>query len=237
MNSELFERLQGFRTPSRTPIPADSYVVAQLEGVDFDGIFNSPDFDFENAFDVRFGKMMVRTASHLLGGDACGLFSYTELTSASVLLDRRLVGERWKDVTDLQNYLVGLSSARMTMLLDEEALFICRLYAFNHADLAIGYFTWRQQEAYLQALDGYCTYVLLQKDDSSREHVRSLLSGLGPREKEEILQQNSIDFSAVPAWQRNGTGVSLDSEGGVSVDSNLPRDAGYRSYLQRFFVD
>ncbi|PID37890.1 MAG: hypothetical protein CSA24_01230 [Deltaproteobacteria bacterium] len=229
--------MQGFRIPPATPIPADSHVVAQLEGVDFDGIFNSPEFEYENAFDVRFGKMMVRTASHLLGGDACGLFSYTELTSVSVLLDRRLVGERWKEVADLQNYLVGLSSARMTMLLEEESLFICRLYAFNNSDLAIGYFAWRQQEAYLQALDGYCTYVLMQKDESSREHVRSLLSGLGPREKEEILQQNKIDFTSVPAWQRNGTGVALNTEGRVSVDSNLPRDAGYTAYLQRFFVD
>jgi tRNA(His) 5'-end guanylyltransferase len=236
MNSELFERLQGFRIPPSTPIPADSYVVAQMEGVDFDGIFNSPEFEFENAFDARFGKMMVRTASHLLGGDACGLFSFTELTAASVLLDRALVAERWVDVADLQNYLVGLSSARMTMLLEEEALFICRLYAFNRSDLAIGYFTWRQQEAYLQALDGYCTYVL-QKDDSSREHVQSLLSGLGPREKEEILQQHNIDFTSVPAWQRNGTGVSLNAEGGVSVDSNLPRDGAYTAYLQRFFAD
>ena len=237
MNSDLFERLQSFRIPASTPIPADAYVVAQLQGVDFDGIFNSPDFEYENAFDARFGKMMVRTASHLLGGDACGRFSYTELTSASVLLDRRLLYERWKDVADVQNYLVGLSSARMTLLLDEEALFICRLYAFSRPDLAVAFFTWRQQEAYLEALDGYCTYVLLQKEDNSRDQVRMLLSGLGPREKEEILQQNSIDFSTVPAWQRNGTGVSLNPEGGVSVDSSLPRDAAYTAYLQRFFED
>lgn len=234
MNSDLLERLRGFLIPPAMPIPQGSYVVAQLQGVDFEGIFNSPEFEFENAFDARFGKMMVRTASHLLGGDACGLFGYTELMEMSVLLDRRVLSDRWQDVADLQNYLVGLSSARMTMLLEEEALFICRLYAFHRADLAVAYFTWRQQEAYSEALDGYCRYVLLQKDDSSKEHVRTLLAGLGPLEKEEILQQNKIDFSTVPAWQRHGTGVSLNAQEGVSVDSKLPHDGAYAAYLQRY---
>lgn len=237
MNSELLERLRGFRVPPATPIPADHYIVAQLQGVDFDGVFNSDDFEFENAFDVRFGKMMVRTTSHLLGGDACGRYGYTELTEMSVLLDRKSVGRRWKEIADLQDYLVGLSSARMTMLLEEEAMFICRLYAFARPDLVLAYFSWRQQEAFLAALDGYCKHVLLQADNSSPEHVSKLLSGLGPREKEEILGQNNIDYEAVPAWQRYGSGVSLGEGGAVTVDTNLPRDAAYSAYIQRFLED
>jgi tRNA(His) 5'-end guanylyltransferase len=237
MNDRLLERLRGFRLPQLTAIPDDHYVVVQLIGVDFEGIFNSPDFAFENAFDARFGKLMVRTAGHLLGGDACGIYAYSELMQISVLLKRRVVAKSWGDATDLQNYLVGLAGAKMTMLLEEEALFLCRLYSFSSPDLVMLYFTWRQQMAYASALDGYCRVVLSQREGATVATVSTLLEGLGPTEKEEILSQNDIDFSSVPAWQRYGTGVRLGEGGAVAVDTALPHDGQYNLYLKQFLTD
>lgn len=231
MNSPLLDKLRGFRCPQASQIPADSLVVAELAGIDFEGIFNSPEFEYDNAFDARFGKMMVRATSHLLGGDACGIFGYTELTQLSLLLDQGAVQRRWDDATDLQNYLVGLASAKMTLLLEEEALFICRLYAFPSAALVGGYFVWRQQEAYLNALDGYCRLVLGRK--GSAEQADTLLSGLGSEEKQEVLRQNDIDYESIPGWQRFGSGVHLDADGKITVDTTLPRDAAFGEYAAK----
>jgi tRNA(His) guanylyltransferase len=234
MNQALLERLRGFQIPSATPIPAGQYMVAHLQGLDFDGILNSPDFGFKQPFDVDFGKMMVRTTSHLLGGDACGRFGYTELTEMSVLLDYRGVGARWKDAVDLQSYLVAQAASKMSLQLEDEALFTCRLYSFSKSDLVIAFFLWRRQEAALAALDRYCSHVLV-KGGSASENVRSILDGLAPVDKEEILRQNSVEYGELPAWQRVGSGVSLADNGSrVVVDANLPDESSYSAYLQRY---
>jgi tRNA(His) 5'-end guanylyltransferase len=234
MNLTLLERLRGFQIPAATPLSKGSHLVARLQGVDFEGLLDSPDFDFTRPFDEKFGKMMVKTASYLLGPDACGRYGYIEQNEFSMLLDQGLVAQIWKDANELQNYLVALCSSKMSLILEDEALFSCRLYSFSKPDLVIAYFVWRQQEAYLKALDRYCTYVLSESKNNPKM-VASILDGLGPLEKEEILHQNGIDYSNLPAWQRRGASISLTSDGkGVRVDTNLPEKDDYRPYLSKY---
>ena len=233
MNTTLLERLRSFQVPATTPLPDGRQVVARLQGVDIAGILDSPEFGFTRPFDARFGKMMVRTGSHLLGGDPCGRYGFVEQLEMSVLLDQRLVAERWEDASDLQAFLVAVASSKLSLQVEDEALFTCKLYSFSKSDLVIAYFMWRQQEAYLAALDRYCSYVLA-KEGSSQESISKLLEDLGPLEKEEILRQNGLEYSELPAWQRRGSSVYLNDEMRVVVDTNLPQDAEYRPYLQRF---
>lgn len=232
MNTNLLERLRSFQIPPTTPLSEGNHVVARLQGVEYEGIIDSPEFGFEQPFDARFGKMMVRTASHLLGGDVCGHFGYVEQLEFSMLMDFRTLTSRWTDASDLQSFLVALASSKMSLQVEDEALFTCNLYSFANADLVIAYFMWRQQEAYVTALNRYCIYVLSK--ESSPETVANILEGLGPLEKEEILRQNGIEYSEVPAWQRRGAGVSLASDNRVSVEANLPEDSAYRPFLQQF---
>jgi len=232
MKTTLLERLRGFQVPAATPIMPGYYVVARLQGVDFGAILDSPSFGFTRPFDANFGKMMVRTASHLVGGDACGRFGFTELTEFSVLLDHRTLATRWKDATELHGYLVALASAKISLQIEEEALFGCKLYSFTKSELAIAYFMWRRQEAALGALDRYCTFVL-SKDGASAETVANILDGLGPLEKEEILRQNNIEYGSLPPWQRSGAAVYLVDGDRVQVESNLPAESEYGSYLQK----
>jgi tRNA(His) guanylyltransferase len=235
MNTTLLERLRTFQIPPATPIVTGNHLVARLNGVDFDGIFNSPDFGFARPFDPRFGKMMLRTASHLLGGDACGRFAFTELSEMSVLLDHRSVSSRWTDATDLQSYLVGIASSKMSLEVEEEVVFTCKLYSFSKSDLAVAYFLWRRQEASMAALDRYCQHVLSSKDSRTPDGVAKLLDGLGPLEKEEILRQNNIEYKELPAWQRQGAAVHLtDGENRVAVETNLPNESAYGPYLQQY---
>lgn len=231
MNNALLDRLRGFQIPQATPLVAGNYVVARLQGIDFDGMLDSPDFGFTRPFDARFGKMMVRTASHLLGGDACGKYAFVELVEMSLLLDRN-VASRWRDATELHNYLVGLATSKMSLQVEDEALFSCGLYSFTKPDLVIAYFLWRRQEAAIAALDRYSTYVLSK--DNSAEVVAKLLEGLGPVEKEEILRQHGIEYPALPAWQRSGSAVMVGTGAEkVTVETNLPLEHEYATYLQR----
>ena len=220
--------------PSETPVVPGHFLVARLEGIDFEGLFRSPDFDFHRPFDARFAKMMVRTASHLLGGDACGKYAFTEHSEISVLLERRVVAARWREASELQCFLVALASTKMSLQVEGEAIFGCRLYAFPTPDLVVAYFLWRQQEANLRALDSYCSFVL-SRDHTPPEKVAKLLEGLGPREKEEVLRQNDIEYTHVPPWQRSGAAVRLTDNGSrVAVEANLPSDAEYAPYLQQY---
>ncbi len=234
MNTTLLERLKGFQIPPMTTIGPGLHVVARLSGVDFQSMLDSPSFGFTRPFDANFGKMMVRTASHLLGGDACGRFGFTELMEMSILLDHHTLSSHWHDATDLQSYLVALSSSKISLQVEDEALFSCKLYAFNKPDLVIAYFLWRRQEASMAALDRYCTYVL-SKENANPATVASILEGLGPIEKEEILRQNHIEYAQLPAWQRSGAAVFLPSgQDKVAVETNLPKEADYGPYLQPY---
>lgn len=234
MNTSLLERLRSFQIPPATPFSPGHFIVARLQGVDFQGILDSPDFGFMRPFDVNFCKMLVRTASHLLGGDACGRFAFAELTEISLLLDFRSVPARWNDATELQCYLVGLASTKMSLQVEDEALFSCSLYAFNKTDLVIAYFLWRRQEAVLTALNRYCNYVLL-KDNSSLENVTNLLVGLGVEEKEEVLRQHNIEYSSLPTWQQQGTAVYLTAQDSrITVETSLPPESEYGSYIQKY---
>jgi len=235
MNTSLLERLRGFQIPPATVLPGGHHVVARLKGVDFEAMLDSPSFGFTRPFDANFGKMMIRTASHCLGGDACGRFAFVESMEISVLLDGRTLSSRWTDATDLQCYLVALSSSKISLQVEDEALFSCKLYAFSKSDLAAAYFMWRRQEAALGALDRYCTHVL-SKDGSTAENVATVLEGLGPLEKEEILRQNNIEYGLLPVWQRNGAAVYLaGGQDRVTVDTTLPRESDYAGYLQQHF--
>jgi len=231
MNNALLERLRGFQIPQATPLVPGNYLVARLQGLDFDGMLDSPDFGFTRPFDARFGKMMVRTASHLLGGDSCRRFAFVELLEMSLLLDSRGVVAHWRDAIDLHNYLVGLAASKMSLQVEDEALFTCKLYSFTKPDLVIAYFLWRRQEAAIAALDRYSNYVLSK--DNNVEVVAKLMEGLGPLEKEEILLQHGIEYPALPAWQRSGAAVMIGEGDKVTVDTNLPQESEYASYLQQ----
>jgi tRNA(His) 5'-end guanylyltransferase len=231
MNNALLERLRGFQIPQATPLVPGHFLVARLQGVDFEGLLDSPEFGFTRPFDARFGKMMVRTASHLLGGDICGRFAFVELLELSLLLDHRNVATHWRDATELHNHLVGLAASKMSLQVEDEALFRCQLYSFTKPDLVTAYYLWRRQEASIGALDRYSTCVLSK--ENSAEVVAKVLEGLGPLEKEEILRQQGIEYSSLPAWQRSGAAVMLAEDEKVTVDTNLPQESEYASYLQR----
>ena len=234
MNTTLLERLKAFQIPPSLDLTPGHTVVARLEGVDFAKILSSAGFGFEQPVDLSFSKMMTKTAARMLGDDTCGRIAFPEQTEISVLLSSAAVEQRWSEVSELRGYLAAVATAKMSLMLDAEAVFRCSLYSFAQADLAKAYFLWRQQTGAEAARDHYCSHVLAQQGQTAAV-AQALLEDLSPVEKEELLRQHGIEYSTLPEWQRLGAAVFLSDNGlRVTVQTSLPQDAELGPFLQPF---
>lgn len=203
-------------------------IIARLIGRRFEQFY---DGRYERPFDVRLGKMMVKTLSHLCTtlGATYGYAERTELSLFAI--------SNGGEARRLLSRICGEASSKMSLLLGEVATFDTRLYEFPGSDGVAEYFAWRREEAEAQAVDVYCQHVLVSTgaDPAAVPHI---LDGLGLDEKVELLRQNEFDFAEVPGWQRAGVGVYIDRAGAdgvhLVVDLNLPSDAQYGAFLQRF---
>ena len=234
MNTTLLERLRAFQVPPESPISAGHVIVARLEGIEFEEILKSPDFGFTRPHDAAFNKVMLKTTTRMLGDDTCGCFGFAEHLEMSILLETARVEQRWQEAASLQSYLTSVASCKLSLLLDMEAVFKCRLFSFGQPELAVAYFSWRQQEAPLDGLSRHCAFHL-SKEDRTPAEVNAILDGLGPLEMEEILRQQGVEYADLPSWQRHGAGVYLTDDGQrVKVDTDLPKETEFGPFLQQF---
>jgi len=203
-------------------------VVARLVGRRFEQLY---DRRFQRPFDPAFGKMLVKTLSHLCA-NLGGAYGYAERDELS-LFAISTGGEARR----LLSRIGGEAAAKMALLLGEVATFDTRLYQFPDADGVRGYFAWRREQAEAQALDLYCAHALASSG-ADPQAVPHILEGLDGDEKLELLRQNEVDWAQVPPWQRRGVGVYVapGGDGGpqLVVDLELPPEPEYAGYLQRF---
>ncbi len=213
-------------------IAPGSWPMVRLVGAGFDAIFGKPEHAFRRPFDPRFGKMMVKTASFALTRpDLDGAYGYAEHGELSLLFRR---SDQPRPAHDLLCRVVGVASAKLSLLLGDVACFDAHLYEFPQPQLVLGYFRWRQHAAIAHTLDGHCAYAL----SKSGGDPAKLLAGMGLDEKIEILHNNDIDYTDLPVWQRRGTGIIVRVDGTpgdaarLLVDTNLPEEEAYATYLR-----
>lgn len=209
-------------------------LVARLIGRRFDQLLDEG--GYEQPYDPRFGKAMVKTLGYLVTTLGCS-FGFAERTELSLYAI-----SAGGDARRLLSRIAGEAAAKLSTLLGHVATFDARLYEFNDAETALDYFRWRQEDNSLGAIDRYCTHVLSQSG-ADQTAVPRILDGLGPDEKVELLRQNALDYSQVPAWQRRGACVRLrpvEGENGngqsyvrMLVDLNLPPEEEFGDYLRR----
>jgi tRNA(His) guanylyltransferase len=206
-------------------------IVARLVGRRFDQLLDGGPYD--KPYDARFGQAMVKTLSYVAAtlGASFGFAERTELSLYALA--------NGGDARRLLSRIAGEASGKLSLLLGEVSTFEARLYEFPSHELAAEYFRWRQEEANVLSIDRYCTHVLAQSGADAGA-VPRILDGLGPDEKVELLRQNALDFTAVPAWQRRGAAVRIQpvdanghSSGRLIVDLNLPEEDGWIEYLRQ----
>lgn len=229
----MADKLNAFEVFPDRELKVGHPIVARLVGRRFDQLLDGGAYD--RPFDARFGKAMVKTLSYVAATLGAS-FGYCERTELSLF-----ALANGGDARRLLSRIAGEGSGKLSLLLGEVATFEARLYEFPSHEVALEYFRWRQDEASVLSIDRYCTHVLAQSGADAGA-VPRILDGLGPDEKVELLRQNALDFTAVPAWQRRGAVVRIqpigeNSHNGASgrliVDLNLPGDDAWNDYLRQ----
>jgi tRNA(His) 5'-end guanylyltransferase len=236
----MAEHLAQFEVPADRVLAPETWPLCRLSGHDLEVLLASPRHEFQQPFDPRFGKMMVKAASHVLSlPDIDGLYGFAEHGEVSLLV-RKCTRER--SARELLTRVVAEASAKLSVLLGAVGTFDAVLYELPKPQLVLDYLRWRQHQAVAQALDGYATHVLV-RSGADPAGVPKILDGLGLDEKLEILRQNDIDYAELPLWQRRGTGITVRANGNggdgaarLVVDTNLPEEEAYASYLRPLFA-
>jgi tRNA(His) 5'-end guanylyltransferase len=239
MSEDLNEQFAAFELFGDEKLMRGFIRVARLCLVDPEKVLGSEELGFAQPFDPELGKMMVKTASHLLGVIGEVVFGVASCREISVLLAGIEEEGNLADGRQLVCQLSAAASSKLTLLMDQPQSFETHLYEFPSADIARTYFYWRQKANDAFALDRYVGYALLS-DGKGAEQVHELLSGFAPEEKVEILEQHDMAFESVPSWQRYGVGLYWqagvdDAEPSLMLDTNLPADkAAFDEYLSQF---
>ena len=229
----MADKLSAFEVFPDRELKVGHPIVARLVGRRFDQLLDGGNYD--RPFDARFGKAMVKTLSYVAATLGAS-FGYCERTELSLF-----ALANGGDARRLLSRIAGEASGKLSLLLGEVATFEARLYEFPSHEVALEYFRWRQDEASVLSIDRYCTHVLAQSGADAGA-VPRILDGLGPDEKVELLRQNALDFTAVPAWQRRGAVVRIQPigenghnvpSGRLIVDLNLPADDAWNDYLRQ----
>jgi tRNA(His) guanylyltransferase len=241
------EHLEHFEVLADRELMAGFPTVARLRVRDLDVLLaqsaNGSGVVAGAPYDPNFGKMMIKTASHLLAAGTGAVYVFAEREEISVLVAPAPDDdEEGRDARELLVRLVSEASAKLSLLAGTPATFEARLYEFPNPQLALEYFRWRQDQARSRALDRYCAYALAHKSGQHSRDTDKVLEGMAEDEKVEILRNSDIDFENLPAWQRRGAGVYVrkpngtpDGEPRLVVDPELPAAEAYTDYLKRFF--
>jgi tRNA(His) 5'-end guanylyltransferase len=205
---DLDDRMREFETALDPCVLPGIFMVARLDGRNFTRLTKEL-HPFEAPFDRRFHDAMLRTTEHLMGG--CGLnvaYGFTQSDEISLLFrpDENSFGRKLRK---LLSVLSGEASAQFSLLLATVAVFDCRISQLPSEEYVIDYFRWRSEDAYRNALNAHC-YWLLRKLGRDVGEATAALRGLTVSGKHELLFQNGINFNDLPSWQKRGSGLYLE---------------------------
>jgi tRNA(His) 5'-end guanylyltransferase len=217
---------------------------------DWQRLYAHEAFGFEQPFDVRFAKAMVKTLSYLVATDGQLQYGYAEHAEISLLLNgsdepagRESGDSEPADDSEVESArrvvcrVASGAAGRLSLVLGDLARFDVRLYQFPSAELAKTFFLWRQQCQRRVSLDRHVAHLLVSNGQEP-EVAQDMVSDFGEEEKLEILTQHEISFEDLPIWQRRGAGCywldSKDDSSTLTVDTTLPVGEQYTEYLGRF---
>jgi len=244
---ELDERMRVFETASDQCALPGIFMVARIDGRNFTRLTKET-HPFQQPFDERVRDYMIATTEHLM---RCGfhvVYGYTQSDEISLLfrLDEQLFNRKLRKY---HSVLAGEASARFSLLLGDLACFDCRICQLPGEALVVDYFRWRNEDAARNALSAHCYWALRKKGETAPK-ASQMLDGLSTAEKNELLFQHGINFSALPNWQKRGSGLywesvekqSINRKTGeaaialrrrIKVDMELPMKDDYDGFIRK----
>lgn len=208
------------------------YMVARLDGNRFTRLTKEI-CKFETPFDERFRDMMTDTVKELMNYGFRVVYGYTQSDEISLLFHPE-EGTFGRKVRKYNSLLAGVASATFSAAIGRQAIFDCRIVPLPTVKRVQDYFLWRQEDAYRNALNGHC-YWLLRREGLSATEATSALIGKSTSYKNELLFQHGINYDKIPAWQKRGIGVYWGTYEKTGTDLQGVRHTALRRCLKTDF--
>lgn len=223
------------------------FMVARLDGRGFTTLTKEKG-KFEAPFDVRFRDLMIETTKHLMNCGFKVVYAFTESDEISLLFDLG-IDVFGRKLRKYDSILAGEASSRFTLLLQELAVFDCRISQLPNKKLVMDYFRWRNEDAHRNALNAHC-YWMLRKEGMEKRKAASYIEHKSVAEKNELLFTRGINFNDLPNWQKRGIGFYwveekksgfnpkenkevVTTRNVIKTDLELPMRDEYGAFIQR----
>lgn len=205
MNFEqLDKQMRAFeRTMDQVVMPG-VWMVARIDGRNFTRLTKEI-CQYEAPFDIRFRDAMVTAVKRLMDCGFQVIYGFTQSDEISLLfaLQENSFARKTRKYNSI---LAGEASAAFSLATGHAAAFDCRMIPLPNKKTVQDYFSWRQEDACRNALNGWC-YWTLRKENMDAVQATSLLAGESIAWKNEFLYQRGMNFNDIPLWQKRGIGL------------------------------
>ena len=244
---ELDQKMRIFETAHDYCVLPELYMIARIDGRSFTRLTKEI-HQFEAPFDTTFRDYMAETTKHLMNCGFRVIYGYTQSDEISLLFhfDETSFGRK---VRKYNSILAGEASAKFSVQLQDVASFDCRIIQLPNENLVVDYFRWRNEDAYRNALNAHC-YWVLRNDGATAQTATNNLHKLSVSDKNELLFQHGINFNDLPAWHKRGTGLyweTYEKQGEnpitgeavttqrrrIKIDLDLPMKEKYGEFIGR----
>jgi tRNA(His) 5'-end guanylyltransferase len=242
----LDTKMRVFETVKDSIILPGMFIVARIDGRNFTKLTKC--CKFEKPYDVCFRDYMIETTKHLMNCGFDVVYGYTQSDEISLLFNLNIDVFNRKE-RKFNSVLAGEASSKFTLLLNDLAVFDCRLSTFPSSEYVIDYFRWRQEDAHRNCINSYCYYKLLWEGKTPRV-AASELNQRSVAWKNEFLFNRGITYDKLPSWKKRGVGIYKEpyfKEGfnpvtkektkvtriKLVVDENLPLGEEYVQLIRR----
>ncbi len=188
---------------SNLMIPPDIPAVVRVDGWRFRRL--AEEVGLERPFDRRMPESMVSAAKELMSLNLPVVMVYAFSDEASLLLAPPVP---WNGrVEKLVSVLSSLFSAVVSLEIKHAASFDGRVILIREEGELVDYLSWRQDEAWRNALNSYALAALEREGMTRGEAARELRGKKSDYLHELVFEKLGINLAKVPTWQRRGVVV------------------------------
>lgn len=247
---DLDSRMRVFETNQDQIVLPGMYIIARIDGRGFTKL--TKHCKFEKPYDIHFREYMIETVMHLM--NSCGfniVYGYTQSDEISLLCDLN-IDVFGRKIRKYISVLAGEASSKFTLLLNDLAVFDCRISTIPNAEGVIDYFRWRMQDATRNCINSYCYYKILNEGKTPRAAAKEL-NKKSVSWKNEFLFERGTNFDKLPSWQKRGIGInreryckigynpktkesSIVYRKRICVNEELPMGERYASFIEKYIL-
>lgn len=157
----------------------------------------------EKPYDKRFARAMASTCEDLIKDSGLTpVLAYTFSDEINLLFYDLPYNGRVEKLDTITSSWIASSLTRKLDWVDQTLSLDARVVQLDHSSI-IGYFRWRQAEAWRNHMHSHAFHALLT-GGMSRRGAAEKLRGMKSEEIHEFMYQRGVNLGETPVWQRRG---------------------------------